>query len=72
MVLVVSLEDAPATERLQAQLRSLEFWLNEMSESSQCRDEEMSFILIGNKADRAKASRKACPCDTLLRDWCQS
>ena len=71
VVLVVSLEEAPDTEKLKKQLASLEYWMKELSEASACTDEQMTFILIGNKSD-ATSNEKDCPCDKLLRQWCHN
>ena len=51
VVLVVSLEEAPDTTRVLSQLESLEYWISQMSESNSCADEQIAFVLIGNKAD---------------------
>lgn len=51
VVLVVSLEDAPDTARVRSQLESLDYWLEELNESSDCADDQMAFVLIANKAD---------------------
>lgn len=42
-----------------------------MNDANQYNDEQLAFILIGNKADLStEASRAGSPCDRLLRDWC--
>ena len=51
VVLIVSLEQAPDTQLVQKQLGSLDYWLNQLNESSVCQDEQVAYILIGNKAD---------------------
>ena len=39
VVLVVSLENAPDTERLTKQLASLDYWLEQLNESIECSDD---------------------------------
>ena len=53
VVLVVSLENAPDTERLTKQLTNLDYWIEQLNESIECSDDQMAFILLGNKSDVA-------------------
>jgi len=57
-------------ERVQKQLASLEYWLEELSNANICSDEQMSFILIGNKSD-VNGDPKYCPCERILKEWCE-
>ena len=65
---MVSLEDAPRTERLRTQLEGLDYWLEELSQSIDCSSDELSFVLLGNKADVTEGS-KECPTEQLLFQW---
>ena len=65
VVLVVSHEDAPNSDSILHQLRNLEFWLKELSET--CIDDQLGFILIGNKSDMAADTEYN---DKLIREWC--
>ena len=53
VVLVVSLENAPDTERLTKQLANLDYWIEQLNESIECSDDQIAFILLGNKSDVA-------------------
>ena len=41
-----------------------------MSDASNGSDEQLAFILIGNKADLSAQTNEACPCEKLLKEWC--
>ena len=60
VVLVVSLQDSPAIWRVLQQLKGLKYWMEELNNSSEI-NENLSFIILGNKADLADPND--CPCD---------
>ena len=68
VVLVISLEDSPSTWRVLEQLKGLDYWMKELSNSNEI-NEKLSFIILGNKADLAVTEN--CPCDVYIRKWCK-
>ena len=67
VVLVVSLEDSPSTQRVKEYLKGLDYWMDELNNSSEI-SEKLSFIILGNKADLDSSNYS--PCDELIKSWC--
>ena len=51
----------------------MEYWLEQLSDSSKCYNDEMAFILIGNKSDvpDKECIAKESEVDKQIRNWCQ-
>ena len=73
VVLVFSLEGTPLVEKVKNQLKSMEYWLEQLSDSSKCYNDEMAFVLIGNKSDvpTKESIAKDSEVDKHIKNWCQ-
>ena len=68
MVCVISLAESPADPTVAEQLKGLDYWIEELNNSSEI-NEKLSFVLLGNKADLAGAEDTTS--DELIRNWCK-